>query len=70
MTKIKGWKGIGPCAGQFVPYDEGFDYVARECGITMTDPTAPLAGEFAEEFVEWYFSGNWVEVPKGEDDDG
>jgi len=70
MIKIKGWKGFGPYAGQFVPYDEGFDHVARECGITMTDPTAPLAGEFAGMLVEWYFSGNWVEVLDVEDEDG
>ena len=62
MVKIKGWKGFGPDAGKFVSYEDGFDYVANECGIAMTDPTAPLAGEFRGMVVEWYFSGNWVEV--------
>ena len=62
MKKIKGYRGFGHDAGKFVPFEERFDRAARECGITMHDPTAPLADEFRGMLVDWYFSGNWVEV--------
>ena len=62
MNEGKGWRGIGPEAGKFVPASDGFHHAAHECGVTMFDPTAPLAEEFKGLLVEWYFSGNWVEV--------
>ena len=62
MNKIKGWQGIGPEAGKFVSAEDGFWYAARECGIIVFDHTAPLAEEFKQMVVEWFFSGNWVEV--------
>ena len=65
--KLKGWRGIGPEAGKFVPAADGFRHAAQECGITMVDPAAPLADEFKEMLVEWYFSGNWIEVDENEE---
>ena len=62
MTKIKGWTGFIENDGKFVRYEDGFDYAANECGIVMHDLTAPLAGEFRGMLVEWFFSGNWIEV--------
>ena len=64
MNEAKGWRGIGPEAGKFVPASDGFHHAAHECGVTMFDQTAPLADEFKEMLVEWYFSGNWVETGK------
>lgn len=62
MSEGKGWRGIGPEAGKFVPADDGFRHAAQECGILVFEHTAPLADEFKEMLVEWYFSGNWIEV--------
>lgn len=63
MSKIlEGWKGIFCESGKFVPADEGFSYVCARVGITAFDHDAPIAAEFAEMVVDWFFSGNWIEV--------
>lgn len=59
---FKGWKGICSNEGKFVPAEEGFEYVCAQVGIMAFDHNAPDAEEFAHMIVEWYFSGNWVEV--------
>jgi hypothetical protein len=64
-----GWKGICSNAGKFVPADEGFAYVCDQVGITAFDYNAPEATVFVASTVEWYFSGNWIEVYK-EDENG
>ena len=56
------YAGIGPNTGKAVDEDEARDYAMSHCGIEMQDPNAPDADEFAKMFVEWYFSGNWMEV--------
>lgn len=52
--------GIGDKRGQTVAEDEAFDYALED--VTHNDKTR-------EEFVEWYFSGNWVKA-KGVDEYG
>jgi hypothetical protein len=59
--KLKGWRGIGPEAGEFVPADEGFEYICTHVGIGSFDYNAPDAAEFKAMLVEWFFSGNWIE---------
>lgn len=61
-STLLGWRGIGPNAGKFVEAEDGFSYVRDQVGITLFDPTAPDAAEFKEMLIEWFFSGNWVEV--------
>lgn len=63
---FKGWKGICSNAGKFVPADEGFAYVCNQVGIAAFDYSAPEAAEFVASTVEWYFSGNWIEVYSNE----
>ena len=63
-TGFIGWRGIGPYAGKFVEAEDGFDYVCQQVGIKSFDETAPEADEFKEMLVEWFFSGNWIEVYK------
>ena len=60
--KIKGWEGIGPHLGEFVAASDAFAYVCKKIGIVVFEHTAPEAVEFKEMLIEWYFSGNWVEV--------
>lgn len=67
---LKGWKGIFTNEGKFVPADEGFEYVCDQVGIMAFNHDAPDAKMFVESTVEWYFSGNWIEVYEEEDDDG
>lgn len=62
MQRLRGWRGIGPNRGQFVHADEAFDHVAHDVGIVAFHETAPLAAEFRDMLVEWYFSGNWMGV--------
>lgn len=60
--RLLGWKGICSNAGKFVPLEEGFRYVCDRVGIKTFDECAPEADGFEYEIVEWYFSGNWIEV--------
>lgn len=57
-----GWRGIGPNAGKFIEAEDGFSYARDQVGITTFDRTAPEAEEFKEMMIEWFFSGNWIEV--------
>ena len=59
--QLKGWKGICSNAGKFVPVDEGLAYVFKQVGIMLVNPNAPEADALLE-LVDWYFSGNWIEV--------
>lgn len=46
----------------FVSDEEALDYALKECGIVIVDDGAPDIEEFKVMFVEWFFSGPWVEV--------
>ena len=59
--KLKGWRGIGPNAGQYIEVEDGFDYACQHVGIADFDDAFPEADEFKEMLVEWFFSGNWIE---------
>ena len=65
---IKGWKGILANDGKFVDAEDGFDYAAKAVGIKEFDHKAPEAEEFKEFLVEWFFSGNWIEVKENEEE--
>lgn len=65
---IKGYKGALCERGKFVLADEAFDYAAKRCGITLTDPAAPNADEFKEMLVEWFFSDNWLVMKDDEEE--
>ncbi len=61
---LLGWRGIGPNAGEFVAAEDGFGYACQQVGIEVFDEAAHDAEEFKEMLIEWYFSGNWIEVHK------
>lgn len=46
----------------FVAAEDALDHVLIKCGVKIVDKVAPDAEEFRDMVVEWYFSGNWVEV--------
>ena len=62
-----GWRGITCNEGKFVDAEDGFAYVCQQVGIKDFDESAPESEEFKEMLVEWYFSGNWIEVHRGSD---
>lgn len=62
MNRLKGYQGIGPEAGKFIPAEIACAYALNQCGIAINDPAAPSADEFKGMFVEWFYSGNWIEV--------
>lgn len=68
MSEGKGWRGIGPNAGKFVPEADAFKYACREVGILAYDSSAPDFEEFKAMLVGWYFSGNWTEVSENHED--
>lgn len=47
------YRGIGPEAGTVVTKDQAFDYAIERC-LNGTE-------EEKEEFVDWYYTGNWIE---------
>lgn len=59
--KLKGWKGICCNTGKFVAAEDGLTYVFNRLGVLLVDPNAPEANALLE-LVDWYFSGNWIEV--------
>lgn len=60
------WRGVGPCAGRRVQGEEALRLACGDCGVELLDGAAPLAGEFREMFLEWYFSGNWIKEEEDE----
>ena len=60
--KFIGWEGITLNTGKFVAAEDGFEYSCQQVGIEAFDKTAPDAKEFTEMLIEWFFSGNWIEV--------
>jgi hypothetical protein len=53
-----GYEGMGDNFGIFVSIDQAFDYAMQQM---------PFEDEEAkEQFVDWFFSGNWVKVREGD----
>ena len=48
------YKGIGPEAGTIVEEDQAYQYALERC--------ANATLEEKQEFVDWYYSGNWAEM--------
>jgi len=59
---LKGYKGVGLEHDKYIGIDDAADYAAKQCGIKLTGKTTD---EFIKMFVEWFYSGNWIE----DDDD-
>jgi hypothetical protein len=55
---LKGYKGIGRESGKYIKVYSADDYAAEQCGIVLTSKTTD---EFRNMFVEWFYSGNWME---------
>lgn len=53
---MRGYVGIGPEAGTFVPENSAFEYALERC----VNGTPDDKREFREMLVEWFFSGNWI----------
>ena len=60
--KLIGWRGIGPNLGEYIAAEDGFSFICQQAGIEGFDETAPEAEEFIAMLIEWFFSGNWIEV--------
>lgn len=61
MSELKGYKGIGPESGRYVAAEDAREHVLEECGLAMQQSTY-LSEEALDALVEWYFSGEWIEV--------
>ena len=46
------WEGVGPEDGKIVDDDVAFKYALERCENGTK--------EEKEEFVEWFYSGNWI----------
>lgn len=54
---MKGYIGIGPESGTFVPADKSYAYALERCLSGTEDDQK----EFMDMLVEWFYSGNWIE---------
>ena len=61
MSTLKGYKGIGTEKGKFVAAEDARKHVLKECGLLVQESTY-LSEEALDALVEWYFSGEWIEV--------
>ncbi|WP_432627232.1 hypothetical protein [Brotaphodocola sp.] len=52
--ELKGFIGVGPENGTFIPAEEAYAYALERCAMATEKEK--------EEFVERFFSGNWAEV--------
>lgn len=66
--ELIGWKGILSNIGKFVPANDGLKYVLKQLGVMLINPDDPQEAILTE-LVDWYFSGNWIEVYE-EDENG
>lgn len=57
-----GYKEMG--TGVFVPKEDAFDYAIEQCVKIIPDGFRGIewTQEFKEMLVEWFYSGNWIEV--------
>lgn len=53
---MRGYLGIGPEKGTFIPAESSFEYALERCMHGTPDDKK----EFREMLVEWFCSGNWV----------
>lgn len=63
------YQGIGPESGRVVPAENALSYAMERCGIRPSAaPVNPAdRDEFQQMFLEWFYSGNWVPVKQGEE---
>lgn len=54
--KQKGFIGVGPEDGTFIPAEDAYTYALERCQTG----TEEEVNEFREMLVEWYYSGNWI----------
>ena len=54
--------GIGPEEGTVVEPEQAFSYALERC----IHGTLEEQNEFREMLVEWYYSGNWLEIDEEE----
>ncbi|MPN61511.1 hypothetical protein SDC9_209249 [bioreactor metagenome] len=68
-NKVIAYEGIFAEKGKTIEAGEALGYVMERCGIQKM-PDMPENNDF-EEFshmvVDWYFSGNWIEVREFDD---
>jgi len=58
----KGMTGT-PEEGKIIMQDEALNYACERCGIKLTKLGYDKdSKEFRKAFVEWFFSGNFIEV--------
>ena len=65
MSELKGYKGIGTEKGKYVSVEDAKEHVLKECGLHVLESTY-LSEEAMDALVEWYFSGEWLEVREDE----
>lgn len=63
MSNLIGYSGIGAERGKYVEVKDAREHVLNECGLAMQESTY-LSEEALDALVEWYFSGEWLEVRK------
>jgi hypothetical protein len=61
---INGYIGICRESGKYVDADEALNYAMKRCGIQFEEP-GDTTEEFKQMFLEWFYSGSWLEDNDG-----
>ena len=64
------YEGFNEHEGEYVSAQDALAYAMKQCGIVHCAGGFPERREFDEMLVEWYFSGNWRAIRKGDSEHG
>lgn len=53
IEKIIGYEGLGPENGKFIPIESAYNYALERIKTCLDEQ---------KEFLEWFYSGNYIEV--------
>ncbi len=63
------YEGFGVEQGNIIPAEEAEEYALSECGLEVR-MRKPMTREAVEWIVDWFFSGSWVPVYEGDENEG
>ena len=66
--KVLRYEGVGVEQGNSIPAEDAVEYALSECGLEIR-LRKPLTREAVEYIVDWFFSGCWVPVYEGDDNE-
>jgi hypothetical protein len=64
---IIGYRGVGPEREKYIEAEDALAYAMERCGIRFSGERADTKEDFKKDFVEWFYSGNWIPVEQNDE---